>query len=325
MNKPRPGTGNGSRECLRPVKERAWGLPAAANVILGGAGAGLYLIGFIQRVAGEVGAQGGLSGLPGIAAGVMVGLGFLSVSFESGRPLRGIYLLGNLRTSWMSCEMATGMIFVVSAVAHILLSRPVFMGVAACAALALLISQGCMFFRAKAMTAWSVPVIPPLFLTSALVLGAGILLAAGGLRMLGIDETVLAIAIVCLIGDAALWVVYVWLPRGRYLRLATEYMRRPLPVFSMSVIGHLVPLLLLTMIVEGPSDSWTRHPAIALSGFCMIAGGVAQKILIILGANIRRGVIIERPGINSIAAKTETRTFRPGRGGKRCETLAGER
>lgn len=280
-------------ELMKAGKARAWGLPAAANFILGGAGAGLYLLTSVRLLMGA-----GPSGTEGLLPAALVGLGFLSVSVESGRPWRGMYLLSNLRNSWMSIEVLSGTIFIGTIVLDQFISSPALKAIAACAAFELVMSHGFMVYRARAMSAWNMPVMPFQFLTSGLVLGGGVLFMLCGLQRSALDTGFLTVILACLLADIAVWGLYVWLPRDAAFRSATAFLRRPAPVASVMGLGHLLPAcLLIALIVTGGvhMDAGVSHFIIALAGFCMLAGGAAQKIVLILGASLFRSITMGGP------------------------------
>jgi DMSO reductase anchor subunit len=226
----------------------------------------------------------------------MVGLGFLAVSFESGRPWRGMYLLGNLRGSWMSIEILSGAIFIAAAALDHFFSSPALKVAAACAALELVISHGFILYRARAMSAWNVPLIPLLFLSSALAAGGGLLLIMGALLHV-IDGSGLIIVLTCLITDMIVWAVYVAGSRDIQFRKATDILRRsPFLVLVMG-LGHLLPLSMLAalMLITDVSDgTGIRGNIVLLSGLCIIAGGVIQKIGIIKGVDYLRPILLGR-------------------------------
>ena len=166
-----------SVELVRLKKERVWRWPAVANFLLGGTGAGFYLLSSVH----QLWQAGSHPGAAGIVSPLLVSLGFLSLTLEAGRPLRGVYLLSNLRNSWMSIEVLSGGLFVFSALADRLLPGFILHAVAACAAMGLIVSHGFIFYRSRAMTAWNLPVMPLIFFSSALVLGGGLLFIGSAL------------------------------------------------------------------------------------------------------------------------------------------------
>jgi hypothetical protein len=149
-----------------------------------------------------------------------------------------------------------------------------------------------------------VPVIPFLFFSSALVLGGGVLLGVSGLRQQMMPDVVLRVVLACLVADFAAWGLYIRLPRDIHIRKTTAYLRRPFPLFAVMGLGHLLPLILLTWLLVTAGESrgeGVAHGVAAATGFCMLAGGAAQKIVLILGANLLRGVTMGGPrGINLI-------------------------
>jgi hypothetical protein len=63
-------------------------------------------------------------------------------------------------------------------------------------------------------------------------------------------------------------------------------------------LGHLLPAcLLIALILTGGVhlNAEVSHLIIALAGLCMLAGGAAQKIVLILGANLFRSITMGEP------------------------------
>lgn len=285
-------------EFLKPRKERAWGWPAVANFVLGGTGAGLYLVVSFTLFAGPESSSRLLPGPVGLLPAALVGLGFFAVSLESGRPWRGMYLLSNLRNSWMSIEILSGAIFIAAAALDHFFSSPALRVAAACAALELIISHGFILFRARGMSAWNVPIIPFLFLSSGLVLGGGVLFTISGLQRSMIDADVINAVRICLIADFTAWGLYIWLPRDMHFRKATVSLRKPLPLFIVMALGQILPLIILTglMIAAGESGGeGARYGVVAATGLAMLIGGAGQKTILLLGANLFRGITMGGP------------------------------
>jgi hypothetical protein len=135
-----------------------------------------------------------------------------------------------------------------------------------------------------------------LFLTSGLSTGVGLALLTlfqGGdfgsfLLMTGLAFVVL---------DLVLWIVFLRLSiDSTYLR-ATSALRRP-PSFSMTVVlGHLLPMFLMSLLILLPLaglDDENISPQIILviAGAAIIVGGVSQKAGIILRAGYLRGIVM---------------------------------
>jgi formate-dependent nitrite reductase membrane component NrfD len=152
------------------VPQRLWRGPAVVNFVGGGLGAGLY--------AAATAASGGRPD-PALAVASVLGpglvlLGFAAVAAEAGRPLRGFRVLARPTTSWMSRELWLGGAFAALALAAWtwdLRLAPL----AALVALAFAAAQGGILRAAHGVPAWSRPVMPLVFLASALASGAAAL------------------------------------------------------------------------------------------------------------------------------------------------------
>ncbi len=258
-------------DLLSSTRQTVWRGPAVANFTLGGMGGGLYALLAVLGLAGMP-APGWLRAL----GPVLVLAGFLAVAGEAGRPWRGLYALRNLRASWMSRELAAGLLFVLLAALDLLLPGPVLRGLAALAGLALVLCQGFMLSRARGVPAWSVPAMPLLALTSGLLSGGGILLLlALNLRPLWL------VLLTLLVVDTTLWLDYLHRPGGGPAAQAVESLRSWRFLGPIVGIGRLLPLLLLVwgIVFPGPG-SWATVGA----GAAMLLGGVLQKRALILEA-----------------------------------------
>jgi DMSO reductase anchor subunit len=239
---------------------------------------------------------------------VLVCLGFLALTLEAGRPLKGVYLLSNLRSSWISVEVLTGSLFISTAMLDWFSPSPILHIAAFFAALGLIVSHGFIFYRSRAITAWNVPIIPMLFLTSAFVLGGGLLLVLSALQQTIVQQSTFIVVVVCLIADMLAWAMYVLRSRDANFKKTTGFMRRPVSLFLVIGLGHLFPFVTvagLMMFMGAPSATALSVILIALTGLCMIAGGVSQKIAIILGANFLRGMVMGQ-------SKDNSQTLKPG-------------
>jgi anaerobic dimethyl sulfoxide reductase subunit C (anchor subunit) len=261
-------------ELLQPVRQRVWGIPAVANFALGGIGAGFY-------VAAALAAR--LDRSPALALAAWLGpalvlAGFAAVAGEAGRPLRGPRVLARVATSWMSRELVLGGLFAALALGELLWPAAALRAGAVAAALALAAAQGVLVQRARAVAAWDVPVMPLLFVGSALVSGAGLLLVveavlgrpAGG-ALLGGSLTVLLLALV-------VWLTYVtWTPEAPFATATRRLREGGLPV-ALVAVAYAVPWVLGALALALPALA----PAAALAGLLMLAGQVWTKWLLIL-------------------------------------------
>lgn len=263
-------------DLLPASRQTVWRTPAVVNFTLGAGGGGLYALLAWLGLAGTP-APGWLRALgPGLVLA-----GFLAVAGEAGRPWRGFYALRNLRASWMSRELAAGLLFVGAATLDLLSPRPILHGLAALAGLALALCQGFMLSRARGVPAWSVPMMPLMALTSGVLTGGGLLLllAPGlpwsDLRPLGL------ILLTLVVVDTALWIDYLIWPGSRAGADAVASLRAWPRLAVIVGIGRLLPLLLLAGALRGlPAGAWLEVAA----GAAMILGGVAQKRAVILEA-----------------------------------------
>lgn len=282
-------------QVIQARKQEAWGWPAVANFILGGAGAGFYLLSFVTRIL-----EGGMTAmfdpvLFGLLSPVLVGLGFLCLAMEAGRPSRGRHLLRHVRISWISRETAASAIFVPATVLNWLFPHPVLWVLGAAAAMGLLISHGFIVYRARAITAWNVPIICLLFVTSGLATGGGLLLVIVGSLTTGRGMAV--IGMICVVMNLVVWLLYLRWSHDAAFREATEALWSPKALTLTVGVGHLLPILVLFLVIVVPSVETgveLPHIAVVVAGLAMITGGSSQKACIILKAGYQRGISLGR-------------------------------
>ena len=249
-------------EMLPAQQQVLWAWPAVLNFALGGLGAGWYVVAVLAA---------GFERSPAVtaaswAAPVLVLAGFAAVAGEAGRPLRGPRVLMRLRTSWMSRELLVGIAFVLLALA-----------------------QGFIVRRARGVTAWDVPLMPLLFLLSALVSGAGAYLlvegAAGRPPRPAQVGAVLALVVVAFV----VWARYLaWTSEDSYTR-AVAPLRQGRSVLVIDGAGHGLPLLLGLLALAAPA---VAHPLLGVAGALLIAGQVYAKARLILSAGRLRPITL---------------------------------
>jgi len=137
--------------------QRHWDWRAAANFMLGGAGAGLVACAPLTGHSYLV-----FAGLAMIAAG----LG--AVWLEIGRKLRAAHVLFNPFTSWMTREAFAALLLFPLALLYPLLAAPL--------ALAFLYCQARILRASKGIPAWRAPEVVPLIVATGLAEGAGLAL-----------------------------------------------------------------------------------------------------------------------------------------------------
>jgi DMSO reductase anchor subunit len=205
-----------------------------------------------------------------------VGIGLLSVGAEAGRPLRGFNVLRNVWRSWMSRESAFALALIaLSGLNTLLWASPLLQAVAVVCGAGLVFSQGMILSNAKGIPAWNVSLMPWMFLSSALISGAGaILLLTAVLPGAGAHTRLVAAAAAMLILlDAALWERYLNLHgASRTFHLSLAVLRSGFYRWANLGLGHAVPLVMLVWSMW-QSATW----ALPLSGAAILVGGWLTK------------------------------------------------
>ena len=281
-------------ELIRPIKQRVWGWPAVFNFVMVGTATGLYLLNFLIAILqeGSLGVSETVSSQ--ILSPVLVCIGFSALTLESCRPEGAHHLFRHIIGSWMSIEILAASIFVPAAIMDWLFPHPIVRGIAATAAIGLMFSQGCIVYSAKAMTAWNVWLMPILFLTSGFAKGSGLLLLLTT-EKLSLAATPIKIALICVLLNLSVWLLYLYRSNDSAFLEATKPMRRSSALVRTLVVGHLFPMLLLLSFllgVGGNGGSGFQHIAIDLSGLALIASGVSQMFSLIMRVGYDRGIKI---------------------------------
>ena len=262
-------------------RQTVWGWPAVINFALGGAGGGLYLVSICLPV--EPTNHWGLLSVffIRILAAGLVASGLLSLAAEAGRPFRARFLLGNLRRSWMARETLAAILFLPVAVVTAQLQHPILIAVGAAAALAFILSQGFILYRACAIPAWNVPSIPVLFLTSALAGGAGVLLALpANIGLAAPNLVVLTFIIVCSLADVIVWGIYLG-QKDPLFQSATEALRASPAIFCTVIGCRLIPILLILSALAAAEYRSVADSLLTIAGCGLFAGSMVQKTGII--------------------------------------------
>ncbi|MFQ5521228.1 MAG: hypothetical protein ACE5FK_07515 [Candidatus Methylomirabilia bacterium] len=269
---------------LPAVRQSLWGWLAVANFFLGGTGAGVYVMGAVLS-----GLQRSpLLTLASVLGPVLVLAGFACVAAEAGRPLRGPFVLRKVGSSWMSRELWAGGAFCVFAAADLVQPLLVLRLGAVSTALLLAFAQGAILWRANGVSAWSVPVTPPLFLASALISGAGIL---GLILPLVVTGNVGGALAVWMGGptvlSALVWAGYLSWPGDPAFRQATASFWTFSTVGGVYGVGHLLPLGLLLLGLWKPAVVWT-----VVAGVLLLLGQLQAKAWLLLRAGELRPITI---------------------------------
>jgi phenylacetyl-CoA:acceptor oxidoreductase subunit 2 len=270
-------------ELIPATPQRLWGVPAVLNFALGGLGAGFY-------VAAALSARFEASATLALAAWLgpaLVLAGFAAVATEAGRPLRGARVLARVRTSWMSRELVLGAVFAAAALAEWVVPAPAARAAAALAALGLAAAQGFIVRRAKAIPAWDVPVLPVVFAASALVSGAGLVLAVEAAHGERPDGALLGGALAVVIVGFVAWRTYVTWSDASVFAQATAPLRVG-PGVTLGIAGYLVPAVTLALALALPPLGLIAP----LAGVLMVAGQAWTKWLLILTVATLRPVTL---------------------------------
>jgi len=276
------------------LKQSSWGRPAVVNLILGGAGAGFYLLSVLLAILDRNRFDQAQLVSFQLLAPAIVCCGFLALSLEAGRPMRAHHLLRNLPGSWMSIESLAGGIFIVTALINWFFSYFVFKAVAVSSALILIVSQGFMVYRAAAVTAWNVWFIPVIFVTSGFMTGCGLVLLNTQM-LVGAAYLPVVIFLICVLLNLALWLLYLYGYYNADFRRATESMRRFGSLVVTVGAGHLLPLVLILFIVvyEGFKNGFQLLAVCrVVAGLALIVGGASQKTGILLRSGYFKGIVL---------------------------------
>jgi DMSO reductase anchor subunit len=254
-----------------------WGMPAVLNFSLGGLGAGWYVTAAVLGSDGAVRLAGWLA--PGLVLA-----GFLAVAGEAGRPLRGVRVLRAVATSWMSRELWLGSLFVALALIDAAAPATGLRLGAAAAATTLVLAQGAMLSRARALAAWSVSMMPLVFAASAAVSGGGLLILAELLVGRPPARHLLLAVTAALVAGLLVWLRYLASQDPAFAQ-ATTALREGATAVELIVGGYAAPFVLLALALGLPH--WSPVPA-ALAGALAVVAQFRAKSALILDAGLRR-------------------------------------
>lgn len=263
------------------ARQAHWDARAAANFVLGGAGAGLVVA---LALAGARGRPAAIALAAGLA---LVVAGLVAVWFEIGRPARALNVFRHARRSWMSREAIVALFLVpvvaIAAFAHAVDAPNARAAGAAAALLALAFAwcQGRILHAAKGVPAWRSPVTPVLVVATALAEGLGLWWAAAAWHAQG-TRAGLALLGVALVARLVAWLAWrrsiaahaaaaaALAPAGRWLAWG----------------GTLAPLALAT-IAASLADERAVLALAAAAGLLAFAAGAAFKSALLLRATLQ--------------------------------------
>ena len=281
----------------QPVANRIWGLPAVLNFFLGGTAVGFYLLWSTVTPLRTAGVHA--QTLAGLFAVLFALTGFGSLALEAGRPSRAPYLLFHLKTSWMSREVAAGFVFIAGALIYALTGSIPAEAITVIAGCMLLISQAMMVHSCSAVAVWRHAAVPPLFISSAIASGYGVILVMrSGLILSDFSSspTGEAVAAVGLVINCLAWIAIL---KGNYapeLRQSIRRLKQPAKLVIVIGLGQVLPLAVLFFFNpwSGKADAAVDHPQIMLfAGLAAFAGGGMQKFWFIRSMQHICGIQLE--------------------------------
>ncbi|RLA36316.1 MAG: phenylacetyl CoA [Gammaproteobacteria bacterium] len=266
----------------KPWLQTHWDWHVALNFLTGGSGSGLLLVAVLGALAGQ-----------SLAAPTWVGLllvagGLAQVSLHLGRPLRGLNVLLNPHTSWMTREaIVAGPLLALAGLAALLDSTVIGLLVGLLAA-AFLYCQARILKEARGIPAWREPRIVPLVITTGLAEGLALYLLIAVAA--GRNEALLPVGVALL---AALVVRFTAWRRYR------QALQGHAPLAALAVLdraegpfagaGHVAPVLLLLVAVWVPS---AQGPLVTMAALAALLAGWGVKFAIVTRASYNQGFAI---------------------------------
>ncbi len=281
-------------EVIPALRQQAWGWPALANFILGGIGAGLYLVCFLTDFF-----QNGLLSISNNTTDRLLGplttiLGFAALGLEAGRPFRALYLLRNMRSSSLSKETFLWACFIVTAILDWAVPHPVIRVIAITSAVAFIFSQGFVVYQIRAIRNWHQPVLPVFFMSSGLASGYGFALLIGAIQNFSRPLEMMAVGMTSIFANALIWIIYLFLVcSGSGTGTADDLCHRPLLNMLIVGIGHIIPLCGFWLWSQRTPDyaDWGQIVQAAI-GLAILMGVIIQKKTIVLDAAIVKKISI---------------------------------
>ncbi len=290
-------------ELIKPQKQKVWKWPAAINFTFGGLGTGMYILAWLANAPAQsewlslflagnanwlsIAFSAGVFKLIGL---ILATLGFLALTTEAGRPLRGINLFRHMRRSWMSRETLAFFTFGALGGLDWLFPNATLRALAVVAALALVLCQGMIVYRARGVTAWNTPLMPWYFGASAWSSGAGLYVLVASVLGVPAPNQILFFTLVGALVNVAVWLVYLYTSNG-YFRAAVRELRQTDALLLGVGVGHILPALLLAVVTF--ANFGLGSALVAASGACLVIGAFTQKFGIIMRAGYLRAILLK--------------------------------
>lgn len=271
----------------------AWGWQIAANFIMVGAGTGFYLFSFFIMVLEDMPFALSRQVPYSLLAPVFAAIGFSALTMKPGRPLRSIYLFSNLRKAWVSRETLLWGVFIPAAIIDWFIPGMVLRIFTITAAFALMISQGAILYQIRAITGWNVLVMPIFFISSGFASGGGVFMLIEGMTRSPLLLSAIIMALVAIIVNLAMWLLYLYRFRSADFRKALYKLRRPLNLSITIGVGHLLPIVLLcSFVVWNFYEPESLFLAEIVCGAAVLIGIIFQKMAIIISASNMKAIVI---------------------------------
>jgi len=267
-----------------------WDWRAAMNWCFGGVSSGLVVVATLAAL----GQQVNPARLPWLDAGaaILMAIGLFFVFLKIGRKLRFWRAVSRPQTSWMTRELYVVAVFYPAVLAALYWRHPLALAVAGVAALAFLICQAMILYKARGIPAWRGPLIPWMIVATGLLEGYGLLQAAGffvsGLTAVGGALILAGLVLVAI--NAALWIAYRATARARGIG---PLARRALADASLPLhfVGHALPALLLAIAWAAPEAA---RGLMGAAGIAALAGGAFWKFSVIVRAGYQQGFAVAK-------------------------------
>ena len=237
--------------------QQHWDARAAANFMLGGAGAGLLIAAALAYPDSRA---------PVLLALALIAAGLGAVWLEIGRKLRAVNVFFNPFTSWMTRESFAALLVFASGAAALWQPKP-FLPLAALAALAFVFCQGRILHASKGIPAWRAPQVVLLIVSTGLAEGAGIALWFTTAPLL-----------ITWFGLAILLRAFAW---SRYAAAA----RNPALAMPGKALLQAGTVAALALAVAG---TWVPGAA-PLAGIAALATGLWLKFALVTRASLNQG------------------------------------
>ncbi len=258
----------------RTLLQTVWGWKVAAYLFGAGMGAGAYAAGAATLLLPDLGSRSaGLFAMILGAVVVILSVPFLILDLE--RPLGFFRVLWRAKSSWLSRGAYILMAFSGLAVLNVLLGAPQWLtGLSLAAAVAVATYTGLLIGTMLARPIWNTPILPVLFLVSALSTG---LAAIGLVGMLSGQQEVHALAaalriphMLLLIGELLVLYFYLTIVNSRTPDAVSLLLRGALSRtfwWGVVLVGLVLPIVLDLL---APAAGAALE---AVSAVCVLVGG----------------------------------------------------